>query len=94
MTQDNKLNRRNFLKTSATGAAGLSLLASAAANLKALPPAALPPSISPRQTIPLNHGWLFSLRKPKPVHFPSPQRYLRPVNNRGGISGPPGPPSN
>jgi len=56
--KDPKLDRRNFLKTTAVGAAGLSLLAnSTAAEEIALP---LPDSVSLRRIIPLNHGWLFS----------------------------------
>ena len=59
---DSKLDRRNFLKTTAVGAAGLSLLANSTASATeeiALP---LPDSISLRQLIPLNHGWLYSER--------------------------------
>jgi hypothetical protein len=56
--KDPKIDRRNFLKTTAVGAAGLSLLAnSTAAEEIALP---LPDSVSLRRIIPLNHGWLFS----------------------------------
>jgi beta-galactosidase len=59
--KDSKLNRRNFLKTSAIGAASLSLLANS--TTKAETPAentALPESISERRIIPLNHRWLYS----------------------------------
>ncbi|HLA94845.1 MAG TPA: glycoside hydrolase family 2 TIM barrel-domain containing protein, partial [Pyrinomonadaceae bacterium] len=58
---DPKLNRRNFLKTSVAGAAGLSLLANS--NAEAAPPEVsltLPDSISERRIIPLNHEWLYS----------------------------------
>lgn len=55
--KDTKLDRRNFLKTTAAGAAGLSLLA----NTKtAAEPLALSDSISTRRIIPLNHDWLYS----------------------------------
>ncbi|HQU86046.1 MAG TPA: beta galactosidase jelly roll domain-containing protein, partial [Pyrinomonadaceae bacterium] len=57
--KDSKLNRRNFLKTSAVGAAGISLLANAD-KTSAAELIALPNEISPRQIIPFNHGWLYS----------------------------------
>ncbi len=63
------MNRRNFLKTSAVGAASLSLLANSEA--KAEPPTeniALPASISERRVIPLNRGWLYS-EKSSPEAF-------------------------
>ncbi len=58
MSEKNKLNRRNFLKTGAIGAAVLSL----SSNQKtfAAETFALPESISARRVIPLNHKWLFS----------------------------------
>jgi|CXWL01.1.fsa_nt_gi beta-galactosidase len=56
---DSKLNRRNFLKTTA-GAAGLSILANATVDTLAAEPGPLPPSISQRHIIPLNHKWLYS----------------------------------
>lgn len=57
--KDSKLNRRNFLKTSAIGAAGISLLANAN-KTSATELIALPNQNSPRQIIPLNHGWAYS----------------------------------
>lgn len=56
---DSKLNRRNFLRTTAVGAAGLSLLANSNADA-AEPPFVLPASFSQRHIIPLNHRWLYS----------------------------------
>ncbi len=53
---DSKLNRRNFLKTTAVGAAGLSLIANTSAA-ESLP---LPQTFSKRHIIPLNHKWLYS----------------------------------
>lgn len=59
--KDSKLNRRNFLRTSAIGAAGISLLANSAANAEVIEEnIALPASISERRIIPLNHRWLYS----------------------------------
>jgi len=59
--KDSKLNRRNFLKTSAIGAAGISLLANSTANAEVIEAnIALPASISERRIIPLNHRWLYS----------------------------------
>jgi beta-galactosidase len=59
--KDSKLNRRNFLKTSAIGAASISLLANSTANAEvAAENIALPASISERRIIPLNHKWLYS----------------------------------
>lgn len=57
--KDSKLNRRNFLKTSALGAAGISLLANSRKTL-AVELIALQNQVSQRQIIPLNHGWLYS----------------------------------
>jgi hypothetical protein len=60
---ENKINRRNFLKTGTMGAAGFSLIANsvreniAAENTENV---ALPESISNRRIFPLNHGWLYS----------------------------------
>ena len=54
---DSKLNRRNFLKTTAVGAAGLSLIANATAE--PIEPV-LTQSISKRHIFPLNHKWLYS----------------------------------
>ncbi len=54
MTTSN-LNRRNFLKTTAVGAAGLSLIS----NAEAVEPT-LTQSISKRHVYPLNHRWLYS----------------------------------
>ncbi len=56
MTQNKSFDRRDFLRTAAVGTAGLSLLASA----DAADPGELPPSISQRQVLPLNHRWLFN----------------------------------
>lgn len=57
--KDSKLNRRNFLKTSTLGAAGISLLANSK-NAFATELIPLPNQVSQRQIIPLNHGWLYS----------------------------------
>jgi len=56
--KDSKLNRRNFLKTSAIGAAGISLLANSK-NAFAAELIALPNQISQRRIVPLNHNWLY-----------------------------------
>ena len=53
---NSKLNRRSFLKASAVG---VSVLA-AAENVFPSELTALPDSISERQIIPLNQGWLFN----------------------------------
>lgn len=54
-----KLSRRNFLKTSAVGAAAISLAANAKGNpLDPMLP--MPASISQRTIIELNHDWLYS----------------------------------
>ena len=59
--KNSKLNRRNFLKTSAIGAAGFSLLANSSVNAEtAAENVLLPASISERRIIPLNHRWLYS----------------------------------
>ncbi|MEP6787194.1 MAG: twin-arginine translocation signal domain-containing protein, partial [Acidobacteriota bacterium] len=58
--KNSKLDRRNFLKTTAVGAAGLSLIANSTADAAADPMLKLPESISTRRIIPLNHGWLYS----------------------------------
>jgi beta-galactosidase len=59
--KDSKLDRRNFLKTTAVGAAGLSLLAKSEADAAPTEAAlALPESISSRRIISLNKGWLYS----------------------------------
>ncbi|MEQ1642744.1 MAG: sugar-binding domain-containing protein, partial [Pyrinomonadaceae bacterium] len=55
---DSKLNRRNFLKTTAVGAASISMLANTATT--AAEPLPLPASFSKRHIIPLNHKWLYS----------------------------------
>jgi hypothetical protein len=57
MTRNSSFDRRDFLKTAAIGTAGLSLLASA---VDAGEMGELPASVSLRQTLPLNHKWLFS----------------------------------
>ncbi len=57
--KETKLDRRNFLKTTAVGAAGLSLIANSTADA-AEAPFVLPESISRRHIIPLNHKWLYS----------------------------------
>lgn len=59
--KNSKLNRRNFLKTSAIGAAGISLLANSTTKAEITNEnIELPASISERQIIPLNHRWLYS----------------------------------
>ncbi|HEY8561966.1 MAG TPA: glycoside hydrolase family 2 TIM barrel-domain containing protein [Pyrinomonadaceae bacterium] len=59
--KNSKLNRRNFLKTSAIGAAGFSLLTNSTADAETLPQnVVLPASVSERRVIPLNHRWLYS----------------------------------
>ena len=60
MKRDKKLDRRNFLKTSAIGAAGLSLAAIATTTAVAKDAFSLPESVSSRRIIPLNHNWLYS----------------------------------
>jgi len=60
MSQENKLNRRNFLKTGAAGAASLAALANLPAKASAAENLAVPASVSARRIIPLNHGWLFT----------------------------------
>lgn len=57
--KETKLDRRNFLKTTAVGAAGLSLIANSTADA-AEAPFVLPESISRRHIITLNHKWLYS----------------------------------
>ena len=56
MKQDKSFDRRDFLKTAAIGTAGLSLFAKSANAVVG----ELSPSVSLRQTLPLNHRWLFS----------------------------------
>src|SRR5437868_5219334 len=60
MKKENKLNRRSFLKTGAVGATGITLIANTTARAAAT--LAISKSISYRQIIPLNNGWLFSER--------------------------------
>src|SRR5687767_14372412 len=60
MSQENKLNRRNFLKSSAAGAAGLAALANLPAESRAAVNLPLPESVSARRIFPLDHGWLFT----------------------------------
>ena len=58
-TRNEKLTRRNFLKTTAAGAASVTL----AANVKAEaidPMLIAPQTVSERRIIPLNHDWLYS----------------------------------
>ena len=59
---ESKLNRRNFLKASAIGAAGISLLANSTSETLAFENAPLPESVSMRRIFPLNHRWLYSER--------------------------------
>ncbi len=59
-TDEKKINRRNFLKTSAVGAAGISLLANSTRENFAFENPVLPESISTRRVFPLNHRWLYS----------------------------------
>jgi beta-galactosidase len=59
MSENKKINRRNFLKTSAIGAAAISLTA----NVKGEtfdPTLKAQQNASQRSIIPLNHGWLYS----------------------------------
>lgn len=56
---DSKLNRRNFLKTAAVGAAGFSILANTANAEISIEPT-LAPSLSQRHIFPLNHKWLYN----------------------------------
>lgn len=58
--ENNKLNRRNFLKTTAVGAAGLTLLANTNVVSAEPQPFVLPITMSQRHIIPLNHRWLYS----------------------------------
>src|SRR5260221_7939910 len=60
LMKNNKLDRRNFLKTTAVGAAGLSLMANSTANAAADPILKLPEGLSTRRILPLNHNWLYS----------------------------------
>ncbi|MEP6847872.1 MAG: glycoside hydrolase family 2 TIM barrel-domain containing protein [Acidobacteriota bacterium] len=55
-----KFDRRDFLKTTAVGAAGLSLIANSNAATCLTTELPLPASISQRRIIPFNHGWLYS----------------------------------
>ena len=57
---EKKINRRNFLKTSAVGAAGISLIASSTRENFAFENPPLPESVSRRRVYPLNHRWLYS----------------------------------
>ena len=59
---ESKLNRRNFLKASAIGAAGISLLANSTSETLAFENTPLPESVSMRRIFPLNHEWLYSER--------------------------------
>lgn len=59
--KNSKLNRRNFLKTSAIGAASISLLANSTTKAEVSPEILpLPASLSDRHIFPLNHNWLYS----------------------------------
>ena len=58
-----KLSRRNFLKTSAAGAAAISLAANAKGETFD-PLLEAPQSQSSRVIIPLNHDWLYSEKPP------------------------------
>lgn len=58
-SEKNKLTRRNFLKTTAAGAAAISFAANAKGETID-PMLAAPPSPSQRTIIPLNHDWLYS----------------------------------
>jgi len=60
MKKENKLDRRSFLKTSAVGAAGISLIANSAPAFNASDNLSVPKSISNRAIIPFNSGWLYS----------------------------------
>lgn len=65
MAEENKLNRRSFLKSTAIGAASLSVLANSANETFAESNFVLPESVSTRRVFPLNHKWLYS-DKPTP----------------------------
>jgi beta-galactosidase len=58
--KNSKLDRRDFLKTSAIGAAGISLIANSAVETLADETFSVPESISTRRIIGLNRGWLYS----------------------------------
>ena len=61
MSENSKLNRRNFLKNAAAGAASVALLSQKAAAMPSEPTMlTLPASQSMRRVIPLNDGWLYS----------------------------------
>ena len=51
------MKRRDFLKTTAVGTAGFSLLVN---QIDAAEPGELVPSVSYRQILPLNRRWLYS----------------------------------
>ncbi|HVE56148.1 MAG TPA: twin-arginine translocation signal domain-containing protein, partial [Pyrinomonadaceae bacterium] len=75
--KDSKLNRRNFLKTSAIGAVSISLLANSTAKAEVTAEnIALPASISERRIIPLNHRWLYSEKS-------SPEALRTDFNDKG-----------
>ena len=76
MSKKNRLDRRDFLKKSAIGAAGLSLLAETTAKASANEALVLPESISQRRIIPLNHHWLYSEKS-------SPEALQPGFNDRG-----------
>ena len=59
MKKERRLNRRNFLKTSAVGAATFSLMANAPQKNFAAELTVLTAQNSARQIFPLNHGWLY-----------------------------------
>ena len=60
MSRNSKLDRRNFLKNAAAGAASVALLSKNAHAEISETALTLPPSPSKRRIIPLNDGWLFS----------------------------------
>lgn len=63
MSKEKNLSRRNFLKTSALGAASISLIANAPSSASA-EPLSMPASLSMRRIIPLNHNWRYSDKPP------------------------------
>src|SRR5262245_9772922 len=60
MSTNSKLDRRNFLKNAAAGAASVALLSGKTAAMPIETALTLPASLSQRRIIPLNDGWLYS----------------------------------
>ena len=78
MKKDITINRRNFLKTSAIGAAGLTLIANSTAPAFVEEKISVAESISKRQIISLNRGWLYSEKS-------SPDALLPNFNDKGFV---------